>query len=198
MLKIKKSETEAKQNTRIKFLRRLKKDKALFVKVQKEYTQRSSALNELILRLEKKMELGKNLDFADHKGRLSLPVKGKILNRFGKKRDKQYDVYIVRNGINIRAKKGTPVRTVYSGKVLYIGSLAGYGNLIIIGHGENYHSVYGHMGQILTEVGKNIRKGQVLGKSGDSGSIIGEALYFELRHGGKAIEPTAWFRLTKK
>ena len=86
----------------------------------------------------------------------------------------------------------------YSGKVLYVGSLDGYGNLVILGHGEKYHSIYGHMDQILTEVSKNVRKGQIIGKSGDSGSIIGEALYFELRQGGKAVEPTAWFRLAKK
>jgi len=193
----KKNEIESRRLARIKFLRRLKKDKALFVKAQKEYNQRSRALQELILRLEQKLEHGENLNFADHKGRLDLPVAGKILNRFGRKKDKQYDVYIVHNGINIRTKKGTPVRAVYSGKVLYIGSLAGYGNLIIVGHGESYHSVYGHMGRIFTQVGKKVRKGQILGKSGDSGSIVGAALYFELRHGGKAIDPAAWFRLAK-
>ena len=89
----------------MKFLKRLKMDKALFIKAQKEYRQRSNALNKLTLRLEKKLELGENLNFTDNKGRLALPVKGKILNRFGKKRDKEYDVYIVQNGINIRAKK---------------------------------------------------------------------------------------------
>ncbi|MFQ5672759.1 MAG: murein hydrolase activator EnvC family protein [Nitrospinales bacterium] len=193
----KKSEIKPRRLAKIKFLRRLKKDKVLFVKAQKEYTQRSSALKDLILRLEKKRKHGENLNFADHKGRLDLPVDGKILNRFGRKKDKQYDVYIVHNGINIRTNKGTPVRVVYSGKVLYIGSLAGYGNLVIIGHGENYHSVYGHMGRIFTKVGKNVRRGQILGKSGDSGSIIGAALYFELRHNGKAIDPATWFRLAK-
>ena len=193
----KKSEIETERNTRVKFLKRLRKDQRLFVKVQKEYRQRSKSLNFLIQRLEKKLELGENLNFTDHKGRLKLPVKGKILNSFGKKKDKQYNIYIVQNGINIRTKKGTPVRAIYSGKVLYIGSLDGYGNMVILGHGEKYHSIYGHMNKILTRVGKNVQKGQILGKSGDSGSIIGEALYFELRQRGKAIEPTEWFRLAK-
>lgn len=194
----KKKEITPEKTRKLKFLQKIKREKKLGVKVQRELIQASLDLNKIISRQEEKLRQGENLNFTDYKGRLALPVKGKILNRFGKKRDKQYDSYIVYNGINIRASKGTPVRAVYSGKVLHVGSLPGYGDLIIIGHGENYHSIYAHLEQIVTTVGEKVRKGQVIGKSGDSGSMVGEALYFEMRHKGEAIEPTAWFRLRKK
>ncbi|MFQ5717488.1 MAG: murein hydrolase activator EnvC family protein, partial [Nitrospinales bacterium] len=151
-----------------------------------------------ILQLEEKLMQSESLDFNIHKGRLAPPVNGRILNRFGRVRSKQLDSYVVSNGINFKAPKGTPVRAVYSGQVLYTGSLEGYGNLLIIGHGGNYHSVYGHLDKIIAKTGKNVGRGEVVALSGDSGSIIGETLYFEMRHNGQAIEPTTWFRLAKK
>jgi septal ring factor EnvC (AmiA/AmiB activator) len=76
--------------------------------------------------------------------------------------------------------------------------LEGYGNLIIVGHGKDYHSLYGHLDNIITQVGKTIRTDQIIGKSGDTGSLVGESLYFELRHKGKPIEPTKWFRVARR
>ena len=102
------------------------------------------------------------------------------------------------NGINLRAKKGTPVKSVFFGKVLFTGFLEGYGNLVIIGHGNKYHSLYGHLDTIQVKTGDVVEEGKKIGLAGDSGSLMGETLYFELRHGGKPIEPTSWFRLAKK
>ena len=134
----------------------------------------------------------------DKKGRLKLPLKGQILNKFGKKRVKEYDSYIVYNGINVKAKKGSPVRTIFDGKVLYAGELEGYGNLVIIGHGKKYHSLYGHLDDIKVRVNKVVRTGQIIALSGDSGSIDGETLYFELRKDGKPVEPVTWFKIAKR
>ena len=92
----------------------------------------------------------------------------------------------------MRVEKGAPVRSVFNGKVLYTGTLDGYGNIIIIGHGMNYHSLYGHLDEIISSTGKTVRSGQIIGRSGDSGSDKGEALYFEMRYKGKPIEPTVW------
>ena len=68
----------------------------------------------------------------------------------------------------------------------------GYGNIVIIGHGKEYHSLYGHLDEIISSPGKTVRPGQIIGRSGDSGSVIGESLYFEMRYKGKPIEPTVW------
>ncbi len=158
----------------------------------------SGNLNDLISKLEEKLVLGEGLSITDVKGRLTYPVKGKILNRFGKKRDKRYDTYIVYNGINLKVRKGTEVRSVFRGKVLYTGTLEGYGKMIIIGHGEDYHSLYGHLDKIGVEKGAWVREGTVIGESGDTGSLLGATLYLELRHKGKPIEPTRWFQVARK
>ncbi len=195
---IKKKEISEEGQKKRSFLARLKKEKNLGLRVQKELLSSSKVLNRIISSQEEKLKVGESFNLADHRGRLSFPVKGKILNRFGKKRDKRYASYVVLNGISIQTAKNTPVRSVYSGKVLYTGQVDGYGNLIIVGHGEKYHTVYGHLNKIITAPGKLIRKGQIIGKSGDTGSIVGESLYFELRKDGKAINPSGWFRMAKK
>jgi septal ring factor EnvC (AmiA/AmiB activator) len=174
------------------FLARLNKKKQNNKQLKDELVKSSNKLNQLISRLEGKIIEGEGLDIFDKKGRLLPPVKGRFLNVFGRVKDKKYKTHIVYNGVNIFSKKGTPVRNVFNGKVLYTGKLEGYGNIVIIGHGKDYHSLYGHMDDIITKVGKIVLPGQIIGRSGDTGSIIGESLYFEIRYKGLPVEPTAW------
>jgi len=174
------------------FLARLNKKKQSNKQFKDELVKSSKKLNQLINRLEGKIVEGEGLDIIDKKGRLLPPVKGRFLNIFGRVKDKKYKTHIVYNGVNIGSKKGTPVRNVFNGKVLYTGKLEGYGNIVIIGHGKDYHSLYGHLDDIITKVGKSVLPGQIIGRSGDTGSIIGESLYFEMRYKGLPVEPTAW------
>ena len=194
----KRLEIEKEKSERQVFLKRLKKEIRTNKKIQEEQLRSTNNLNRIIARLEQKLTQGEGLDIIDKKGWLPVPVKGRFLNKFGRKRDKQYDTYIVYNGINIRSNRGTPVRSVFEGNVLYTGALEGYGNLIILGHGKDYHTLYGHLDEIVATVGKRVRPGQIIGRTGDTGSLVGEALYFEIRHKGKPIEPTAWFQRPKK
>lgn len=193
-----KEDINIRKNEKSNFLKKIKKEKSLKVKVKNELLMASKNLNGLISKLEEKLVLGQGLDIIDKKGKLILPVAGKVLNKFGKKRDKHYDTIIVYNGIDIKVQKGTPVRSVFAGKVLYANELKGYGNLIIIGHGNDYHSLYGHLDEIITKVGRTVRSSQIIGRSGDTGSLVGETLYFELRHKGNPIEPTRWFQTAKR
>jgi septal ring factor EnvC (AmiA/AmiB activator) len=194
----KKREIEKTKKKKSAYLKKIKKKKNLSVKVRKELQAASNNLNELIDKLLVKLVTGEGLDISDKKGRLNLPLKGRILNKFGRKRVKEYESYIVYNGINIRTENGTPVKAVFNGKVLFTGELEGYGNLVIVGHGNEYHSLYGHLDSIKIAVNKVVRTGDVIALSGDSGSLEGETLYFELRKNGKPIEPVRWFRVTKK
>jgi murein hydrolase activator len=194
----KKREIEKAKKEKSVYLKKIKRKKNLSVKVRKELLAASNNLNKLIDKLLVKLVSGEGLDISDKKGRLSLPLKGRILNKFGRKRVKEYESYIVYNGINVRAKKGTPVQAVFDGKVLYTGELEGYGNLVIVGHGKEYHSLYGHLDSIKVAANKVVRTGDVIALSGDSGSLEGETLYFELRKNGKPIEPVRWFRVAKK
>ena len=145
-----------------------------------------------------KLVSGEGLEISDKKGRLKLPINGPILNKFGRKRVKEYDSYIVYNGINVKAIKGTHVKAVFDGKILFAGELEGYGNLVIVGHGNKYHSLYGHLDDINVSVNEVVKTGEIIGLSGDSGSLEGEVLYFELRRNGKPIQPLPWFRRASK
>jgi murein hydrolase activator len=194
----KKKEIEKAKKEKSTYLKKIKRKKNLSVKVRKELLAASNNLNKLIDKLLVKLVSGEGLDISDKKGRLKLPLKGRILNKFGRKRVKEYESYIVYNGINVRAKKGTPVQAVFDGKVLYTGELEGYGNLVIVGHGKEYHSLYGHLDSINVVANKVVRTGEVIALSGDTGSLEGETLYFELRRNGKPIEPVRWFRVAKK
>ena len=192
----KKKEIVKEKEKKKQFLVRLSKEKKINKILKEELVHSSKKLNQLISRLENKITHGQGLDISDKKGNLLPPVKGKLLNNFGRERDKIYNTYIVHNGVSIRVRKGAPVRSVFNGKVLYTGTLDGYGNIIIIGHGMNYHSLYGHLDEIISITGKTVRPGQIIARSGDSGSVIGEALYFEMRYKGRPIEPTAWLSLS--
>ncbi len=194
----KREEVRQQKEEKSRFLKKLNKEKNLNIQVRKELLEASENLNTLIHDLKEKLVKGEGIDIADRKGRLPLPLEGKFLNKFGKKKDKEFDTYVLNNGVNIRAAKGTAVRAVFDGKVLFANELEGYGNLIIVGHGEQYHTLYGHLDNIITEVGKTVRSGQIIARSGDTGSLVGETLYFELRHKGKPIDPMRWFKVAKR
>ncbi len=196
--RIKKKEAEKEKKAKYLFLKKIKNKKNYIIQTRRELLKASKKLNEIIKKLREKLVLGEGLSLTDVKGRLRFPVEGKILNRFGKRKDKKYNSYIVNNGINLKVDKGKEVRSIFHGKVLYRGFLEGYGNLIILGHGNNYHSLYGHLDKFLVETGELVEEGVPVGISGDSGSLKGEVLYFELRHKGKPIDPKPWFRLAKK
>jgi murein hydrolase activator len=195
---IKQNEFESARKDKKYFLKTIKKKKKLGIQTRKELLKASNNLNDLIQKILEKLVSGEGLDISDKKGRLSLPLKGKILNKFGRQKDKQFGSFIVHNGINIRSKSGTSVRSVFDGKVLYTGELDGYGNMVIIGHGKEYHTLYGHLYQIKVKQNQVVKTGDRIGLSGDTGSLIGETLYFEMRKNGKPIEPVRWFKMARR
>ena len=190
----KRGEFKKAQQDKKHFLKKIKKKKQFRIRTRKELQNASKNLNSLIIKLLSKLVSGEGLDILDKKGRLALPVTGKILNKFGRIKDKQYGSFIVHNGINIKTRTGTPVRSIFNGKVLYTGELEGYGNLVIIGHGKDFHSLYGHLDRIDAKINQVVQIGDIIGLSGDTGSLVGETLYLEMREKGKPIEPLRWFK----
>ena len=194
----KRGEFKKARQEKKRFLKKIKKKKQFGIRTRKELQNASKNLNSLITKLLSKLVSGEGLDILDKKGRLVLPVKGKILNKFGRQKDKQYGSFIVHNGINIKTRTGTPVRSIFNGKVLYTGELEGYGNLVIIGHGKDFHSLYGHLDRIEVKANQVVQIGDIIGLSGDTGSLVGETLYLEMREKGKPIEPVRWFKTAKR
>ena len=132
--------------------------------------------------------------FADLRGRLTWPVRGRIAEHFGAPADGESGG----RGVLIAAKNGSEVRAVSHGRVVYADWLRGYGLLLIVDHGEGYLSLYGYNETLLRDVGDWVDAGDLIATSGDSGGRRTAGLYFELRHDGKAIDPSAWIMHTAK
>ncbi len=133
-------------------------------------------------------------DLASLKGLLNMPVRGKIVSNFGAYRNSQYKVMNFRSGIDIRADRGEPIHAVSSGRVIYSSWFKGYGNMLIIDHGEKYYTVYAHCEEQFKRKGDYVEAGEVIATVGDSGSLIGPCLYFEVRHRGKPLDPMKWIK----
>lgn len=130
--------------------------------------------------------------FTSLKGLLNMPVKGKIVYFFGPYKNNEFNVVNFRSGIVIQAERGEPIRAVFNGKVLYASWFKGYGNMIIIDHGDNYYTVYAHAEELFVSKGDMVENGEVIATVGDTGSLTGTNLHFEVRHHGKPIDPLKW------
>jgi murein hydrolase activator len=131
--------------------------------------------------------------FASLRGTLDPPVDAPLLERFGRVQD-EFGTATFRKGVEFGAKAGEPVRGVADGVVRFAGWFRGYGKIVIVDHGASYFSVSGHLSEIAVSVGDAVRKGDTLGAAGDTGSLAGPRLYFEIRQGGKALDPADWLR----
>jgi septal ring factor EnvC (AmiA/AmiB activator) len=129
--------------------------------------------------------------FSALKGRLRLPVRGELAGRFGGQRT----AGAAAKGVFIRAPEGEPVRAVAAGRVVYSDWMRGFGNLLIVDHGEAYLSIYANNESLLKQVGDAVATGDTVATTGASGGNEETGLYFELRHLGRAFDPLRWVRL---
>ncbi len=131
------------------------------------------------------------LNFQRLKGRLALPVAGEIINRFGQSREGGGPAW---KGLFIRARQGNEVRSVGSGKVAFADWLRGFGNLLIIDHGDGYLSLYSNNESLYKQPGDSVRAGDVVATVGSTGGQNEPGLYFELRRQGIPFDPLVWAR----
>jgi septal ring factor EnvC (AmiA/AmiB activator) len=134
------------------------------------------------------------IGFGELRGRLPWPTAGRILTAFGAQINPRFGTKTFRNGVDIEAAGGTEVASVYAGHVVYTGWFKGYGNLIILDHGHEYYTLYAHVAEILVKEGDDVRQSQRIGTVGDTGSLAGPRLYFEVRYQGKPQDPEQWLR----
>ncbi len=130
--------------------------------------------------------------FTQLKGRLALPVRGELTNRYGSPRS---DGGIMWKGLFIAAPAGEAVHAVASGHVVFADWLRGFGNLLILDHGDGYMSLYGYNETLYKQVGQEIKAGETIAAVGNSGGSQDSGLYFELRFQGKPFDPLAWVPL---
>jgi septal ring factor EnvC (AmiA/AmiB activator) len=125
---------------------------------------------------------------------LIFPVKGKIANLYGSYRHPRLNVPAFRNGIDIAAERGEPVKAVHAGAILYSSWFKGYGNVVIIDHGDHFYSVYAHLEDVFKSVDNHVEAGDVIATVGDSGAMGAAGLYFELRHHDRPLDPLEWLK----
>ncbi len=131
--------------------------------------------------------------FAQLRGKLAMPVQGEVTARFGAQRRTEAGVDAPTwKGIFIRAREGSEVHAVAAGRVVFADWLRGFGNLLILDHGEGFLSVYGNNETLLANAGERIAAGAVIATVGNTGGQREPGLYFELRFQGRPFDPLRW------
>jgi murein hydrolase activator len=159
----------------------------------KRLEQQQSQLERLLKDLSRALEsepVDPNDVFAKLRGKLSWPVAGKVVADFGDTRAGA----VKWDGVMIAADRGTPVKAVHDGRVVYADWLPGRGLLIIVDHGNGYLSLYAHNEQLFKQNGAGVAAGETIASAGDSGGRKESGLYFEIRRGGKPVNPRPWFK----
>jgi murein hydrolase activator len=130
--------------------------------------------------------------FGHLRGRLPRPAGSRIEVGFGRVVDPRFRTVTVQKGVDIAAERGDPVLAVAPGRVVHAGWWKGYGNLVIVDHGEGYHTLVAHLATMTAAAGEDVDAGAPLGTVGDTGSLKGSYLYFEIRERGRPLDPKAW------
>jgi septal ring factor EnvC (AmiA/AmiB activator) len=133
-------------------------------------------------------------EFAKNKGKLSWPVQGTLVGRFGPHKNEKLGTVTSNPGIDIKAPKGKSVRAVMHGKVIAITWIPGFGNTIIVGHGDSYYTVYAHIDNIQVNMNGYVLKDQIIAQVSDTGSLDGARLHFEVWRGKDKVDPLKWLK----
>ncbi len=205
----KKKEVAVEKGKRLAFLNSIRKEKDVHLSAIKELERTSKDLQAFIDELKKKQEKEKaaakektdtapdsmsfpSTGFGAMKGKLLMPVNGKVVSLYGKIEHPKFHTVTFNNGIEIDAPLGTDVKSVYKGKVIYSGWLKGYGRIIILDHGDGFYTLYAHLSKVLKELDNLVENGEIIAEVGDTGSLEGARLYFEVRYKGVPKDPLTW------
>lgn len=197
---------EQAEKERQKLLRSVKAQRAEVLKALEERRTDRERMKKIIAELERRRkealekarregrELPPETAYLEGKmGSLNWPVsQGKLIRGFGPYMDKITKTRVINNGIEIKAKDGTDVRSVGSGSVVMADFYRSYGKMVMLNHGSGMYTIYGHLGEIFVQEGDFVTEGQSIATVGSTGSLEGPMLYFELRDGPRAVDPLEW------
>ena len=182
------------QDKKVFLLMKIHNEKEFYETLVKELQHASKNLKVTLLDLDRKQKEKTTLpsDFANSKGKLPLPFRGKIIkshDRWGE------DIVKTHKGIFIQGPLGAEVRAVFPGRVDFSGSLKGYGQTIVINHGSRFFTVSAHLSERYKEEGDMVEKGTVIGLLGETGLFEKPRLYFEIRRAGTSLNPLQWIKV---
>jgi murein DD-endopeptidase MepM/ murein hydrolase activator NlpD len=192
----------ARRGERERLLYELRSQRALQEEALAELEESSARLQSLLASLEDERMISRargdtaleGASFAGREGSLHWPADGRIVGWFGRRTHPEFGTETVNNGIDIRAEAGQPIQAVARGRVDYVSTLPGYGNCVIVNHGDGFYTLYAHASEILVEHGALVEEGQVIARVGSTGSLSGNLLHFEIREGRRPIDPLSWLR----
>ena len=159
-----------------------------------ELEEKAKRLERLIELLSQKAGISAATDIRSVQGALNWPVDGKVVEHFGVQRNAKFSTVTFNNGIKIAAPAGAEVRAIFPGTVLFAQWFKGYGNLIILDHGNRVFSLYGNLKSPGVAVGDRIDAGQAIAGVGEAEDAQSGYLYFEIRQDNKPEDPQAWLR----
>ena len=143
-------------------------------------------------RIRQQQEALKTKEFNLLRGQLPWPTEGRVISKFGKQWNSRLKTTTDNPGIDIKGQPGSPIRSTMSGIITTITYIRGYGTTIIVDHGGGFYTVYSHVTNIQTNVDSEVRSGDVIAYMGDSGSVNGSKLHFEVWGKGQKLDPEKW------
>ncbi len=199
---------EQRRRVRNKELDNLKRDRQKMFVALNERKKAAQQMASIISRLErervariaelerrrKEMELVDSAPFTELKGKLPWPIDGKVISRFGTYHNPVLKTVTENTGIDIRGSEGTEVRSIYDGIVTTVTYIRGYGNTVILDHGDSFYSVYTHVTEVEVEENSYVNARDIIAHVGDSGSLEGAKLHFEIWGNKDKLNPELWLR----
>ena len=175
-----------------RLLAQIRDDKVALSGSIEEMRQRAARLTTLIKKLETKTppEYTQKIGlFARQKGRLPWPASGSVKIGFGAGRHPELGTLYDSQGYELAISPHEPILAVWSGRVIFADRFQGFGNLLIVDHGESYYTLYAQTSRLLKKVGDNVKQGENIALAGFEGS---DRFYFEIRHRGTPLDPAVW------
>ncbi len=194
-------ELTREQKERKTVLTELRNEKEAYTAMIRELELAQQELNLLVKRLENKrkeakieLERGLQIAFEKRKGKLPWPADGTVIRKYGKIVHPVYKTVTMCNGIDIKATKGDNVYCVAPGQVDYIGWMRGYGKFVIVNHFGGYLTIYAHLDKVSVAQDQDVKYGEIIGVVGETGSINGPKLHFQIRRSSETLDPVSWLK----
>ena len=199
---------EQRRRVRNKELGNLKRDRQKMSVALNQRKKAAQQMESIISRLErervariaelerrrKEMELLGSVPFKELKGKLPWPIEGKVISRFGTYQNPNLKTVTENTGIDIHGSEGTEVRSIYDGIVTTVTYIRGYGNTVILDHGDGFYSVYTHVMDVEVEENSYVNARDIIAHVGDSGSLEGTKLHFEIWGNKDKLNPELWLK----
>ncbi len=195
--KIKRQELDTEARKSAALVQEIRKNRATYQQTLKELSESAEELQKLLNKIisQEWVLPAAWVPLYERKGKLPWPLEGRVITAFGFEKHPDFDTVVMNKGVEISpGQDKSLILSIHAGKVVYADYFQGYGNLLIIDHGMTYYTLYGHCSEFLAAVGDMVRAGQPVAVVGDTGSLKGECLYFELRYKTKALDPLQWLK----